>query len=176
MILHGADLAAPPPQEPAAAESADPVQLEVRFHSLGSAEQLLLFGPAVEVLKPAELRDALVRRAQETIALYGGAQQADSGHRPDSSVRLRGRHLLPRSARPPRRPRPTNTIRRRSPKSVEFPGPVRPHSQQTGEEAVAQQRQLLKDPQAEPPERVRTCRQEAWSSITRTQSPTVLNP
>jgi predicted DNA-binding transcriptional regulator YafY len=74
LILRGADLAAPPPQEPAAAESTDPAQLEVRFHSLGSAEQLLLFGPAVEVLKPAELRDALVRRAQETIALYGGAQ------------------------------------------------------------------------------------------------------
>ena len=57
-----------------------------------------------------------------------------------------------------------------------LPGPVRPHSQQTGEEEVAQQRQLLKDPQAEPPERVRTCRQEAWSSIMQTQSPTVLNP
>ncbi|MET7355229.1 helix-turn-helix transcriptional regulator [Streptomyces mirabilis] len=73
LALHSADIAAPPPQEPADAESIDPVQLQVRFNSLGSAEQLLLFGPAVEVLEPAELRDALVRRAQETIALYKGA-------------------------------------------------------------------------------------------------------
>jgi predicted DNA-binding transcriptional regulator YafY len=74
LALHGAELAAPPPQEPADAESTDPVQLEVRFRSLGSAEQLLLFGPAVEVLQPAELREVLVRRAQETIALYEGAR------------------------------------------------------------------------------------------------------
>jgi predicted DNA-binding transcriptional regulator YafY len=73
LLLHGAELAAPPP-EPTGAESTDPVQLQVRFRSLASAEQLLLFGPAVEVLEPAELRDALVRRAQETIALYEGAK------------------------------------------------------------------------------------------------------
>ncbi len=73
LALHGAELAAPPPQEPADTESTDPVRLEVRFHSLRLAEQLLLFGPAVEVLQPAELREALVRRAQETIALYDGA-------------------------------------------------------------------------------------------------------
>ncbi|MGJ5894812.1 WYL domain-containing protein [Streptomyces sp. V2] len=74
LALHGAELAAPPPREPADAESTDPVRLEVRFPSLGSAEQLLLFGPAVEVLQPAELREVLVRRARETIALYEGVR------------------------------------------------------------------------------------------------------
>jgi len=87
-----AELAAPPPQEPADAESTDPVQLEVRFHSVGSAEQLLLFGPAVEVLEPAELRDALVRRAQGS----GLRAQGSGDHRP---VRRRPSRLTALTAR-----------------------------------------------------------------------------
>ncbi|TLS46468.1 DNA-binding response regulator [Streptomyces montanus] len=64
----------PPAEEASASESPRPVQLELRFRSVGSAEQLLVFGPAVEVVEPTELRDALVHRAQETTALYAGAQ------------------------------------------------------------------------------------------------------
>ena len=46
------------------------MELELGFPALRAAEQLLAFGPAVEVVEPAELREALARRARETISLY----------------------------------------------------------------------------------------------------------
>lgn len=71
---HEADLVSPASAlaeaEAEAGSEGDPVELELRFPALRAAEQLLVFGPAVEVTEPAELREALVRRAQETIALY----------------------------------------------------------------------------------------------------------
>jgi predicted DNA-binding transcriptional regulator YafY len=71
---HEADLAAPAPAleeaESEAGSDGEPVELELRFPALRSAEQLLVFGPAVEVLEPAELRKVLAARARETISLY----------------------------------------------------------------------------------------------------------
>ncbi|WP_264300155.1 WYL domain-containing protein [Streptomyces phaeolivaceus] len=46
------------------------MELELRFPALRAAEQLLAFGPAVEVLEPAELREAVMRRARDTVSLY----------------------------------------------------------------------------------------------------------
>ncbi|MFF3846850.1 hypothetical protein [Streptomyces sp. NPDC002328] len=43
--------------------------LELRTVASGRPSNCSVFGPAVEVLEPMELPDALVRRTQETIAL-----------------------------------------------------------------------------------------------------------
>ncbi|MFI6369719.1 helix-turn-helix transcriptional regulator [Streptomyces sp. NPDC050546] len=71
---HEADLGGPMPvleeAEAKTGSEGEPVELELRFPALRAAEQLLVFGPAVEVLEPAELREALVRRARETVSLY----------------------------------------------------------------------------------------------------------
>lgn len=75
---HEADLTGPAPalEEAEAGSEGEPVELELRFPALRSAEQLLVFGPAVEVLEPAELREVLVRRAQETVSLYTEGRDA----------------------------------------------------------------------------------------------------
>ncbi|WP_344577676.1 YafY family protein [Nonomuraea roseoviolacea] len=77
--VHQADLAPSAPSAPSGSSAAsfgpsggdgERVGVELRFRSLGAAGALLAFGPDVEVLEPAELRDALARRAAETAALY----------------------------------------------------------------------------------------------------------
>ncbi|OMI36135.1 helix-turn-helix transcriptional regulator [Streptomyces sparsogenes] len=77
---HEANLAVPAPAledaEAGAGDDGGPVELELGFPALGAAEQLLAFGPAVEVVEPAELREALVRRARETISLYAPPDDA----------------------------------------------------------------------------------------------------
>ncbi|MFJ8108341.1 helix-turn-helix transcriptional regulator [Streptomyces sp. NPDC096132] len=73
---HEADLASPTSAlaqaeaEAEAGTAGEPVELILRFPALRSAEQLLAFGPAIEVVEPAELRDALARNARQTLALY----------------------------------------------------------------------------------------------------------
>ncbi|MFD4600858.1 helix-turn-helix transcriptional regulator [Streptomyces sp. NPDC058464] len=74
---HEAELTGPAPDlaqaEAEAGSAGERVELVLRFPALRSAEQLLAFGPAVEVVEPAELRDALVRNARQTLALYSDA-------------------------------------------------------------------------------------------------------
>ncbi|MGW5650624.1 helix-turn-helix transcriptional regulator [Streptomyces humi] len=74
------DLVGPGPAveeaETATDSPAGPVELELQFPALRAAEQLLAFGPAVEVIEPAELREVLTRRAQETVSLYAKGRGA----------------------------------------------------------------------------------------------------
>ncbi|MGN9844933.1 WYL domain-containing protein [Nonomuraea sp. H19] len=53
------------------------VKERVRFRSLTAAEVLLAFGADAEVLAPAELRQALARKAAEAAARYA----ADTDYR-----------------------------------------------------------------------------------------------
>ncbi|MGI5499992.1 helix-turn-helix transcriptional regulator [Lentzea sp. CA-135723] len=46
-------------------------EVELRFRSLRAVEQLLAFGPGVEVLAPDEAREALARQAKAIAGLYG---------------------------------------------------------------------------------------------------------
>lgn len=71
LIVHDREIVTPLPLEEPVDPGDAPVELEMNFRSLGSAEQLLVFGPAVEVLEPAELRDRLSERARQTTAVYG---------------------------------------------------------------------------------------------------------
>jgi predicted DNA-binding transcriptional regulator YafY len=75
--VHQADLASPPPAEPATEPDNDPerVRVELQFRSLGAAEALLMFGTDAEVLTPPELRQNLARKAAEAAAAY-----AATGH------------------------------------------------------------------------------------------------
>jgi predicted DNA-binding transcriptional regulator YafY len=77
--LHEADLAAPPPTDlsPGTDHQPERVNVELRFPSLRAAEILLAFGTDAEVLTPAELRQALARKAAEAAAGYA----ADPEHR-----------------------------------------------------------------------------------------------
>jgi predicted DNA-binding transcriptional regulator YafY len=70
--VHQADLAGPPPAEPAIEPGGDPerVRVELQFRSLGAAEALLMFGTDAEVLSPPELRHNLARKAAEAAAAY----------------------------------------------------------------------------------------------------------
>jgi hypothetical protein len=43
--------------------------VDLNFRSLGAAEAMLAFGPGIEVLTPAELRQVFARRAADTAAL-----------------------------------------------------------------------------------------------------------
>ncbi|MPY59656.1 helix-turn-helix transcriptional regulator [Streptomyces spongiae] len=74
---HEAELTGPAPAleqaEAEAGSGGEPVELLLRFPALRAAEQLQAFGPAIEVVEPAELRDALVRNARQTLALYADA-------------------------------------------------------------------------------------------------------
>jgi predicted DNA-binding transcriptional regulator YafY len=79
--VHQADLADPIPAAglaagPAAGSDGDPgwTRVELRFRALLGAQPLLAFGPDVEVLTPAELRQILARQAAATAALYAEAQ------------------------------------------------------------------------------------------------------
>ena len=78
--IHQGDLAGPPPAGPSPGTGHQPgrVQVELRFPSLGAAEILLDFGTDAEVLAPAELRQALARKAADAAARYA----ADPEHRP----------------------------------------------------------------------------------------------
>jgi predicted DNA-binding transcriptional regulator YafY len=75
--VHQADLAGPPPAEPATEPGSDPqrVRVQMQFRSLGAAEALLMFGTDAEVLSPPELRQNLARKAAEAAAVY-----AATGH------------------------------------------------------------------------------------------------
>jgi predicted DNA-binding transcriptional regulator YafY len=75
--VHQADLAGPPPAEPATEPGSDPerVRVELQFRSLGAAEALLMFGTDAEVLSPPELRQNLARKATQAAAAY-----AATGH------------------------------------------------------------------------------------------------
>ena len=66
--VHAADLADADADSPR--PTAGWTQVELRFRSLYAAETLLAFGPDVEVLTPAELRQTLARKAAATAALY----------------------------------------------------------------------------------------------------------
>ena len=70
--LHQADLAGPPPVDPGPGTGPQPerVLVDLRFPSLGAAEILLDFGTDAEVLTPAELRQALARKAAQAAARY----------------------------------------------------------------------------------------------------------
>jgi predicted DNA-binding transcriptional regulator YafY len=70
--VHQADLAGPPPAEPATQAGSEPqrVRVELHFRSLGAAEALLMFGTDAEVLTPPELRHNLARKAAEAAAVY----------------------------------------------------------------------------------------------------------
>jgi len=78
--IHQADLAGPPPADlpPGTGHPPERVQVDLRFPSLGAAEILLDFGTDAEVLTPAELRQALARKAADAAARYA----ADPEHRP----------------------------------------------------------------------------------------------
>jgi predicted DNA-binding transcriptional regulator YafY len=73
--VHQADLAGPPPVEPATEAGSDPqrVRVQLQFRSLGAAEALLMFGTDAEVLTPPELRQALARKAAQAATLYAAA-------------------------------------------------------------------------------------------------------
>jgi predicted DNA-binding transcriptional regulator YafY len=77
LLVHQADLAGPPPAEPATEAGSEPqrVRVEMAFRSLGAAEALLMFGTDAEVLSPPELRQTLARKAAEAAAAY-----AATGH------------------------------------------------------------------------------------------------
>lgn len=70
--VHQADLAGPPPAEPATQSGSEPqrVRVEMAFRSLGAAEALLMFGTDAEVLSPPELRQTLARKAAQAAAAY----------------------------------------------------------------------------------------------------------
>ncbi|MFD1540602.1 helix-turn-helix transcriptional regulator [Nonomuraea guangzhouensis] len=68
--IHEADLAGPSSTD----HRLERVPVELRFRSLGAAEALLAFGTDAEVLAPAELRQALARKAADTAALYATGQ------------------------------------------------------------------------------------------------------
>jgi predicted DNA-binding transcriptional regulator YafY len=70
--VYQADLAGPPPAEPAIEPGGDPerVRVELQFRSLGAAEALLMFGTDAEVLSPPELRQNLARKAAQAAAAY----------------------------------------------------------------------------------------------------------
>ncbi|MEU7745814.1 YafY family protein [Nonomuraea sp. NPDC049158] len=70
--IHEADLAGPPPADLSLGTGgqSERVTVELRFRSLGAAETLLAFGTDAEVLAPAELRQALARKAAEAAARY----------------------------------------------------------------------------------------------------------
>ncbi|MFG1687507.1 helix-turn-helix transcriptional regulator [Nonomuraea sp. NPDC049269] len=70
--IHEADLAGPPPTDLTPDTDGQPerVHVELRFRSLTAAEALLAFGTDAEVLAPAELRQALARKAAEVAARY----------------------------------------------------------------------------------------------------------
>lgn len=67
-----ADLATPQSADalPAPDDIPEHTELEVRFRSLGAAQQLLAFGTEVEVVSPAEVRESLWRVAEEIAARY----------------------------------------------------------------------------------------------------------
>jgi predicted DNA-binding transcriptional regulator YafY len=71
--VHQADLAGPPPAEPATEPGSDPqrVRVQLQFRSLGAAEALLMFATDAEVLSPPELRQTLARKAAQAAAVYG---------------------------------------------------------------------------------------------------------
>jgi predicted DNA-binding transcriptional regulator YafY len=75
--VHQADLAGPPPAEPATEPGSDPqrVRVELQFRSLGAAEALLMFGTDAEVLSPPELRQTLARKAAQAAAAYAATGQ-----------------------------------------------------------------------------------------------------
>ena len=75
--VHQADLAGPPPAEPATEPGTKPqrVRVQLQFRSLGAAEALLMFGTDAEVLSPPELRQNLARKAAQAAAAY-----AATGH------------------------------------------------------------------------------------------------
>jgi predicted DNA-binding transcriptional regulator YafY len=72
--VHQADLA----ENFAEADSGDGPHASValNFRSLGAAEQMLAFGPDLEVLAPAELRQVFARMAADTAGLYSGSESA----------------------------------------------------------------------------------------------------
>jgi predicted DNA-binding transcriptional regulator YafY len=75
--LHQSDLAGPPPDPaPGAGHQPDRVPVDLRFPSLGAAEILLDFGTDAEVLAPAELRQALARKAAQAAARYATSPEA----------------------------------------------------------------------------------------------------
>jgi predicted DNA-binding transcriptional regulator YafY len=63
-----------PTPEPGPVDKPGWTPVELRFHSLPSAQPLLAFGPNVEVLSPGELRLDLARKAAATAARYSGGQ------------------------------------------------------------------------------------------------------
>jgi predicted DNA-binding transcriptional regulator YafY len=73
--VHQADLAGPPPAEPATEAGSEPqrVRVQLQFRSLGAAEALLMFGTDAEVLSPPELRQTLARKAAQAAAVYAAA-------------------------------------------------------------------------------------------------------
>lgn len=75
--VHQADLAGPPPAEPATEPGTKPqrVRVQLQFRSLGAAEALLMFGTDAEVLSRPELRQNLARKAAQAAAAY-----AATGH------------------------------------------------------------------------------------------------
>jgi predicted DNA-binding transcriptional regulator YafY len=70
--VHQADLAGPPPAEPATEPGSEPqrVRVEMAFRSLDAAEALLMLGTDAEVLSPPELRQNLARKAAQAAAVY----------------------------------------------------------------------------------------------------------
>ncbi len=70
--IHEADLAEPSGAGSLPEAGSDPgrVIVNLRFRSVGAAEALLAFGSDAEVLAPAELRQALARKAAEAATLY----------------------------------------------------------------------------------------------------------
>jgi predicted DNA-binding transcriptional regulator YafY len=69
--LHQADLASPPPSAASGeSDTAEWVELKLRFRALGAARPLLAFGTDVEVLSPPQLRTELARVARDIAGLY----------------------------------------------------------------------------------------------------------
>ncbi|WP_419664814.1 helix-turn-helix transcriptional regulator [Streptomyces sp. 2-1] len=74
--IHEADLAPPPVGGPSLTSDDEPgwAVVHLRFRALVAAEALLAFGPDVEVLVPADLRQSLGRRAAVSAALYASSE------------------------------------------------------------------------------------------------------
>jgi predicted DNA-binding transcriptional regulator YafY len=68
--VHDADLADTGPEADSGAGAGANATVDLNFRSLGAAEQMLAFGPDIEVLAPAELRQVFARMAASTVDLY----------------------------------------------------------------------------------------------------------
>jgi predicted DNA-binding transcriptional regulator YafY len=73
LVHRAANLASPPPTKPPPGDP-DRIELQLDFRNLDAAQSLLAFGPDVEVISPAPLRDDLARTAREVVALYTTGQ------------------------------------------------------------------------------------------------------